>query len=323
MFLLDRMRSALAAGCPDPTLPRALASLETLDAIVRDPAFPIADHLVDAYLAAFGDALRYVYVDMLAPFLPTPVQVRSIAPSTTHPSSKLFLFGLFTHSLKICSDRRRATESPAERLFRLLASKATTATARSVLLGVLCFAAYFDDETPLDQLDAALTVGLELDPSHPLFYLTLARHVPRSERTHWARRGLAATDSPLYTLMFQACMDPEAADTEMYERCVRPWVPAFVDRAVLRPLFRGVAHAVDMPTYTEAFTCDVCGCFALHLYRGVCSKACLRRRRQPRKANWEGPCAALHLAVKAHACETCGGRQRACYCAALSNSVTL
>ena len=308
MFMLSRMRSALAAGCPDPTLARALTALKTLRRVVRDPNFPFAEHLVDAYFTAFGEALRYVYIDMLAPFLPTEAQLRSITPSTTVPSSTVFLFGICTHTLRIASTRR---PTPAERLFRLL----TTQFQTPVLLGIFCLMAYYDDEMPADHLDAALTVGLALDPTHPLFVLTRARLAPPAEREHWARRGLQATSAPLYTVMFQACIDPVTVDTGLYERCVRPWLPAFVDRAVLRPLFEGRANTVDMDAYTLAFTCDGCDAFALHLRRGVCSRACARRqhRRSPEKAF-----AALKLSVEALACATCGGRRNACYCTALS-----
>lgn len=324
--MLERMRSALAAGCPDPSLPRALEAMDALAGIVRDPEFPKAERLVDAYFTAFGDALRYVYVDMLAPFLPTKAQLRVIAPSVTtaiQPSVTMFLFGFCTHALKVVSHRHGGPGTPTARLFRSLAKRCVTDAQRSILVGILCLAAYFDAEDAFpDQLDAALDVGLEVDPTHPLFFLTRARHVPATERGHWARRGLeASSQSPMYKVTFQACLDPARVDLDLFARCVRPWVPAFVDRAVLRPLFRGEVLSVDMDAFTRMFTCDGCNGFALHLCHGMCSRVCARRRRHsPPRTSWDGACAALKIAVETHACDSCGGLRGACYCAAMKRT---
>jgi hypothetical protein len=332
MFLLERMRSALARGCPDPVLPRAVEAMDTLATIAADPMVLATGATVDAYLAALGDAMRYVYVDMVAPFIPTTAQLSAIqAPSTNGPPSRtLFVYGMCCNTLRIVSDtpHRTTDESPAERLFRTIAKNSTTPERRAITLGLFCLAAFLDDEVHHDILEAAVTVGMEMDPTHPLFYLTRAGTVPSSERVHWTRRGLdaCAGTSTFYTVFFSACIDREAADMALYRRCVRPWVAPFVDRAVLRPLFKRTS--VDLPMYWLVYTCDVCGVFALHLRRGACSRACVRARRKKKRTQattgpetigpdeWQGPFAALKVAVDSHACGSCGGRRRACYCAA-------
>lgn len=319
MFMLERMRAARASGCADPSLPRALEAMDTLATITADPTFLSNDVTVDAYLTAFGDALRYVYIEMVSPFVPTTAQLHAMhMPSgNAAPSSRVFVFGLCTHTLKIKWDRRasKGHGTPSERMFRLLAKEHPQVTT-----GILCLAAFFDDDLAPDLIDAAITVGIELDPAHPLFYLARARRVPVSERVHWARRGLdvSAGVSPFYTLVFSACIDPAGVDMALYRRCVRPWVPAFVDRAILRPVFRGQGGSVDIEAFSEVFTCDVCDTFALHLRRGACSKACQRRRRcldtSPKRSR--GACLALTMAVASHSCASCGGKRYACYCAA-------
>lgn len=330
MFLLERMRSACARGCPDPLLPRAVEAMDTLATIAADPMVLAVEATVDAYLAALGDAMRYVYVDMVAPFIPTKAQLNAIpVPSTKGPPSRtLFVYGMCCNTLRILSDttpRLKTLESPAERLFRGIARNCTTPEHRAVTVGLFCLAAFLDDDVHRDILDAAVTVGMELDPTHPMFYLTRARNVPSSERVHWTRRGLdaCAGTSTFYTLFFSAWIDREAVDMALYRRCVRPWVAQFVDRAVLRPLLQGIKESVDiLETYWLVYTCDVCGVFALHLRRGACSRACAQiRRKNPHVIDdWKGPCAALKVAVDSHACGSCGGRRRACYCSSYTNN---
>lgn len=336
------MRAALDAGCPDPSLPRALASLETLAEITADHTFLNSAATVDAYLAALGEALRFVYVDMVAPFIPSSAHLRVMSkPPTTAPSSKLFVFGLCTRTLDVVVDRRRTSrrvyQTPFERLFRAIAQESRTAEQRAVTIGIFCLAAYFDDDLKPALLDAAITVGLELDPTHPLFYLTRARSVPAPERPHWSRRGLDAvaaacqeTASPLYAIMFLCIHGDEKKNMplsklSLYTQCVKPWIPAFVDRAILHPLFRGTAGTVDMDAVALCYGCDVCGEFALHLRRGVCSSTCARQRKKspPPQNNWKGACAALEMAVNAHACASCSGRRGACYCEALKNTIRM
>ena len=320
-YTVRRMRRALRTST-DPTLPATVRAISGLADHFRTIDLLNAAH-VNAYFVAFGKGLRYVPVELVMGYIPGPEHYEDITIERhTSPTPVMFLYGLSLDRFNVMYEddargKKKKKVSPAAALFDSMVAQVVPGSEMAdILVGILCLAAYKED--PAIAIPAA-KAGYTLDPQHPHFLLTLGQH--SKEPAACCRAGRAATHrtAPLYATIFQALLDvweglpPRETLAHAYQKELRPWVPDYIDRVLMRPFFDVAFRAMQTHDYlntaVDAFTCDACGGFATQLYRGACSPACRKALRQglPEARDVTSACAALALAVAEHRCRHCNG----------------